>query len=377
MKALLRVCVFLLSQCVLCQVTIVIDSLPEHHDYDKAIYISGDFENWSGGDSRFKLSKTNNQYQISIPKQSEALSFKFTLGSWDFVECQVNGSPIENRVFHFKNTQDTLRVKIASWQDGNLKERPSTASKNVHVFAEQFEIPQLGRNRKISVYLPANYKTSGKKYPVLYMHDGQNVFDLARSYSGEWEVDETLDKLSKEHGFNIIVVAIDHGNDKRLSEYSPWSNPKYAESEGAAYIEFIVNTLKPEIDKVYRTKIAAKNTAIMGSSMGGLISHYAAIKYPHVFGKAAVFSPSFWYAKESFSFTETHATSKKVKMYYVVGGQEGENMVHDMEKMIGIMKAKKFPEANLYSKIVPNGTHSESFWKTEFEAAINWLFALH
>ncbi len=160
-----------------------------------------------------------------------------------------------------------------------------------------------------------------------------------------------------------------------LSEYSPWPNPKYANGEGDAYLDFIVNNLKPDIDRTFRTKKSAKNTAILGSSMGGFISHYAALKYPNVFGKAGVFSPSFWYSNESFVFTETHTDIKNVKIYNLVGGNEGEGMVEDVEKMVNIMKKGKFPENNIYTKIVPEGTHSESFWKSEFENAICWLFS--
>ncbi|WP_445735800.1 alpha/beta hydrolase [Mariniflexile sp.] len=374
MKALVFIIAVSWYQMLSGQATFIVDSLPENHDYKKDIYMSGDFEGWSGGNKDYKLTKTNKHYHITIPKLKETISFKFTLGSWDVAECDLNGNPVENRMHTFSTKLDTIHIKIVNWADGTSKINRSTASKNVHVFAEHFKMPQLDRERKISVYLPPNYETFTKKYPVLYMQDGQNVFDVATSYAGEWEADETLNKLSKEKGLNLIVVAIDHGNQKRISEYSPWSNPEYGEAEGDAYLEFIVNTLKPEIDKTFRTKKTAKNTAIMGSSMGGLISYYAGLKYPNVFAKVGVFSPVFWYADEIYSYTEKHAHVKHVKIYFLVGGKEAEGEVEDVEKMVNIMKNNKFPENNLYIKVVPNGTHSESFWKTEFENAILWLF---
>jgi len=375
MKAFLFVISFSFCQSLLCQVTFIINSLPVNHNCKKDVFISGNFEGWSGGKEDYKLTKNNTQYQITIPKLRETISYKFTLGSWDFVECHLNGNPIQNREYYFKGGLDTIHVKIENWETESQKINPSTASKNVQVFSENFKIPQLNRERKISVYLPPNYEASTEKYPVLYMQDGQNVFDLATSYSGEWEVDETLNKLSKEKDLNLIVVAIDHGNAKRISEYSPWPNPKYADAEGDAYLDFIVNTLKPEIDKTYRTKKSAKNTAIMGSSIGGLITHYAALKYPKVFGNAGVFSPSLWYSNKVITFTEKHAGLKHLKMYFLVGGQEGEGVVEDVENIVKILKNNKFPRKNLYTKIVPDGTHSESFWKTEFESAILWLFS--
>lgn len=375
MKSLFFIIIVSTCQSLFCQVIFIIDSLPANHNSENDIFISGDFEGWSGGKEDFKLTKNNSNYIITIPKIKETISFKFTLGSWNSVECQLNNSPLENRIYNFKNVQDTVGVKINNWTTNSSVIKQSTASKNVHVFSENFKMPQLNRERKISVYLPPSYEASNKSYPVLYMHDGQNVFDLARSYAGEWEVDETLNRLSIEKDFNIIVVAIDNGNDKRISEYSPWSNPEYSKGEGDAYLEFIINTLKPEIDNKYRTKKSSKNTAIMGSSMGGLISHYAALKYPNVIGKAGVFSPSFWYSNESFEFTEKHAKLKNTKMYYLVGDSEGEGMVEDVEKTVNILKNNNFSENNIQTKIVLKGIHSESFWKTEFERAILWLFS--
>ena len=135
------------------------------------------------------------------------------------------------------------------------------------------------------------------------MHDGQNVFDKATSYSGEWEVDETLNTLHYAYNLDVIVVAIDN-SDERMQEYTAWTHERYGAPKGKEYVEFIAKTLKPAIDQKYRTKKDAQNTAIMGSSMGGLISHYAAFAHPDVFGKAGVFSPSFWYAKDCYEFTK-------------------------------------------------------------------------
>lgn len=353
-------------------VTFVITGLPEHHDYKQDLYISGDFEGWSGGKDPFKLNKTNNQYQISIPKYSETLSFKFTQGNWATVECETDGNPIDNRVYSFTTTSDTVAIKILNWNNPNQKNKPTTASKNVHVFAEEFEMPQLQRKRKISVYLPPNYEVSKASYPVLYIQDGQNVFDVNTSYSGEWEVDETLNTIYNETGFGLIVVAINHANEKRLNEYSAWDNKRYGKGEGALYLDFLVNQLKPEIDKAYRTKPDSENTGISGSSLGGLFAHYATVKRPDVFGKSMVFSPTFWYAKASFQFTKMHPNT--AKFYYLVGEKEGQDMVDNMNAMVELMLANNFSEENIHKKIVPHGTHSESFWKTEFKPAVLWLF---
>ena len=150
------------------------------------------------------------------------------------------------------------------------------------------------------------------------------------------------------------------------------------------YAKFIVNTLKPKIDETYRTKTDKNNTAIMGSSMGGLISHYTALQYSDVFGKAGVFSPSFWYSEEVFDFSKKHSNIKDLRLYFLAGGKEGGNptfegiskTAKDMNTMIELLKSGGFPAQNINSKIEPEAKHNEKLWKNSFEEAITWLFKL-
>jgi hypothetical protein len=134
--------------------------------------------------------------------------------------------------------------------------------------------PQLRNTRDIQVYLPPSYKASGRQYPVIYMHDGQNLFDPELSFAGEWGVDETMERLAPE-GFEAIVVAIPNMAGERSHEYSPWVDPRVGGGKGDAYLDFIVDTLKPQIDRRFRTERGRQHTGIVGSSMGGLISLYA------------------------------------------------------------------------------------------------------
>ncbi|HWJ95481.1 MAG TPA: alpha/beta hydrolase-fold protein, partial [Telluria sp.] len=135
-----------------------------------------------------------------------------------------------------------LAAACANAEDTPAK--PSTAGPGVKVLPA-LEIPGLGRQRTLRIYTPPGYATSNKRYPVLYMHDGQNLFDDATSYVGEWKVDETLDALAKEGKLELIVVGIDHGNDKRMTELNAWSNPYMGAGEGREYVDFIVKTVKP------------------------------------------------------------------------------------------------------------------------------------
>lgn len=185
-----------------------------------------------------------------------------------------------------------------------------------------FESPQLGNQRDILVYLPPSYGRGDRRYPVLYMHDGQNLFDSATSYAGEWGVDETMEKLSQEEGLEAIIVGIPNMGARRMDEYNPFITPRYGGGLGDLYLAFIVNTLKPVIDSHFRTRPEKANTGVMGSSMGGLISLYAFFRYPTVFGFAGVMSPSLWFAQGAIFHYVEAAPFHPGKIYLDAGTRE-------------------------------------------------------
>lgn len=253
--------------------------------------------------------------------------------------------------------------------------RQATATENVTVLSQEFEIKSLGRKRKVRIYLPTDYQNSDRRYSVLYMHDGQNLFDDATSYAGEWGIDEALNRLYKEKGFSLIVVGIDNGLDKRMNELGPWDHSKFGKSEAEEYLSFIIQQVKPYIDSNYRTLPYSESAGIMGSSMGGLISHYAAFKYPDVFSKIGVFSPSYWYSHKVYDFSNVSKLNESQKLFFMTGGKEGVSVVPDFNKMIEHLKSQGLSPENYYAKIVPDGEHNEALWKAEFAQAVTWLFA--
>jgi predicted alpha/beta superfamily hydrolase len=256
------------------------------------------------------------------------------------------------------------------------KETPRTpsAANNVDVLRHEFTIPDLNRPRLVRIYLPPEYEVSERHYPVLYMHDAQNLFDDFTSFAGEWGVDETLNELFDTQALGLIVVGVDNGGDKRMNELSPWANEEFGEAEGRQYMEFVINEVKVYIDQNYRTLPDQENTAIMGSSMGGLISHYAIFKYPHVFSKAGIFSPSYWFSDEVYAFSQPSKLADNARLYILMGGREGGSAIESVEKMTKQLLDNKLPESRLASRVVPKGEHNESFWRSEFAAAIIWLF---
>jgi predicted alpha/beta superfamily hydrolase len=231
------------------------------------------------------------------------------------------------------------------------------------------EAPQLGRTKNIWVYLPHNYDEPGKRFPVIYMHDGQNVFDHSESPKREWHVEEKLNDLHSE----AIIIGIEHGGtNRRIDEMTPYKNEKYGGGHADDYLDFIINTLKPYVDDNYLTLSDKQNTTIFGSSVGGLISFYALLKFPDVFGNAGVFSPSFWFSDEIFKLIED-VEEISGRIYFMAGDHESKAMVPDIEHMEQLVLQRIIDKTLVYKKIVHGGHHNEKLWRKEFKDAYLWL----
>ena len=159
--------------------------------------MASSLNSWNPTDSGFELKKNAaGKYELQFPENSGKVEYKFTQGSWETAEGNESGQGIENRTFTFTGTPQIIENTILFWPKPEPKKY--TASKNVRILSENFAVPQLGTTRRIWIYLPEDYHSSKKKYHVIYMHDGQNLFDNLTSFSGEWQVDETIDKLFRD-----------------------------------------------------------------------------------------------------------------------------------------------------------------------------------
>jgi predicted alpha/beta superfamily hydrolase len=352
-------------------VRFAISTVPVNITSDTNLYIAGSFNGWNPQDKNYRFEKTASGIYFFETKLADGMhEFKITRGSWTKVECKKSGADIQNRFLKL-SSDTTINLIIEEWADRFVKKpRVSTASKSVHIIDTAFVIPQLKRARRVWIYLPPGYSSSQKHYPVLYMHDGQNVFDDSTSFAGEWGVDETLDSISRRKK-EIIVVAVDHGGQKRINEYCPYDMERFGKGEGNQYLEFLVKTLKPFIDKNYRTEKDKQNTFIAGSSMGGLISMYAVLKYPKVFGGAGVFSPAFWVGPKIFDDIKTKGKQVNSKIYFYCGGQEGDSMEPDMTKAFEDMR--KVSKSKMACIVRPDGKHTEWVWREEFPLFYLWL----
>jgi metallo-beta-lactamase class B len=367
------------------QTTLRLTAVPPGTPAGAAIYVAGSFNGWQPGSPAHALARQpDGTYSLTLPASvTGTLEFKFTRGSWATVETDAQHQDRPNRRYTATGAPATVDLQVLGWKDQGAPPPPcvSTALQpQVQVMSTTFLMPQLGRSRRVWVYLPADYARSTRRYPVLYLHDGQNVFDQCTSFSGEWGVDETLAQLQQQglDAQGCIVVAIDNDSGQRLNEYSPWRNAQYGGGQGDAYVDFLVQTLKPYVDQHYRTRPDRLNTGLGGSSMGGLISLYAALKYPAVFGRAAIFSPAFWFAEaELKSYLHQHraAPGQPTRFYFVAGTPESPTMVPLMQAVRDSLQRAGYAASDLSYQARADGQHAEWFWRREFPAAYQWLYA--
>lgn len=376
---MLLICCFLN---VTAQFTLHIEIIkkPSAHQGD-GFFVAGSFNKWNPADSNYLFQKVNNKLMVSIKNLlPDNYEFKCTRGEWKKAETTVTGNDIGNRSVQLIS-DTTIQIEIENWKDDFSNAPVHTASANVSIMDTVFFMPQLNRYRRIWLYLPEGYAHTKKHYPVMYLQDGQNLFDELTSGYGEWGVDECLDSVNTVNKNACIIVGIDHGGESRMSEYNPfefvWKTDKDSKpfaAEGDAYVRFLIQTLKPFIDKHYRTIPSKENTTIAGASMGGVIAYYAALKYPEVFGKAGVFSPAFWTAPALAGFTDSLSSGTiSSKFFFYMGGNEGESNVLLMDEMAERLAAHS--STMIYTITDAEGKHNETAWHKWFAEFYNFMMA--
>ncbi len=246
---------------------------------------------------------------------------------------------------------------------------------HVEVVSHRFEMPQLGTYRRISVLLPHDYYHTDKRYPVLYLQDGQNLANPNAPF-GNWEVDKSLARLAAAGKGALIVVGIDHGGADRIREYTPFRESLVGPGQGEKYVRFVTDTLKPYIDEHYRTLPDRTHTGIGGSSMGALISIYAGLAHPEVYSRLLVFSPSLWVSPQIRFASLRFARPLPCRIYLYGGGREGAQMVPHIRRFKKNLE-RQMGDAHLlevHMSVDPQGRHDEYHWGREFPKAVDWLF---
>jgi len=240
---------------------------------------------------------------------------------------------------------------------------------------QTFHFPQNGRKRGIYVMLPHNYYTNTqRRYPVLYMHDAQNLYGYGPF--GSWHIDKSLEHLTSAGLGDIIIVAIEHAAEFRIEEFMPYKHKDISGQAGKTYSEFVSTELKQTIDRQYRTLPDRKHTGMGGSSLGGLITIYAGIMFPHIFSKLLIFSPSLWAAPRIYFDAAKYLSPCVSDIYLYAGGAESKFMVPNTTRFKETLESQGQKSQGLTFKlsIDPSGQHNEARWAKEFPLALKWLF---
>ncbi len=235
----------------------------------------------------------------------------------------------------------------------------------------------LGNQREITVYLPAGYdERKETRYPVLYVQDGQNLFDPHRAYipGNHWRLQEAADAaIGERTALPMIIVGVDHAGPARIDEYTPVKDPKHKGGGRAAdYARFLIEELKPAIDARFRTLPDAENTAVGGSSLGGLVSLYVALKHPEVFHRAAVMSPSIWWSDRAILRDVDAFQGPPPRLWLDTGGREGAAALRDARALRDQLHAKGWRDVRYFEDL--RADHSERAWAKRARQVLEFLF---
>jgi predicted alpha/beta superfamily hydrolase/glycogen debranching enzyme len=238
---------------------------------------------------------------------------------------------------------------------------------------EKFKSPQLGNARTLRIYLPPSYGSdTRRRYPVLYMHDGQNLFDAATaSYGTEWNIDEVADRLVRQGDMEeVIVVGIDNTND-RIAEYTPCCDAKHGGGKLDAYADFVAKTVKPWVDRQYRTKPGRRHTAVMGSSLGGLASIGIVQRHPKVFSMAGGVSSAFWWNQQD---AVKHPPKLMPVRFYIDAGTAFDGLENSEAFRQALLKKGYREGRDLLFLADEGGQHNERSWASRVHVALAWFF---
>jgi predicted alpha/beta superfamily hydrolase len=241
-------------------------------------------------------------------------------------------------------------------------------------------------SRKLRVWLPPGYDDAGnaQRYPVLYLNDGQNLFDRATAFGGvEWQVDEAADRLIRGGAIPpMIVVGIDNAQNERMREYVPYRtfSPPILRPLGKRYPEFLTREVMPFVQQNYRTAKGPEHTGLGGSSLGGLITHYTAMATPGVFGRLLIESPSLYISNRQILRDSRRFREWPARVFLGVGGKETDRedrnfeIVDDVRELAEILRRSGLTEQRLRVKIDEVAGHNEGAWAARFPEALSFLF---
>lgn len=351
--------------------------VPPSTPKEATVFIAGNapqFGNWNPGAIKMRRENDSVWSRTANAPMGVLVEFKITRGSWATQAVYQEGVIPQNTTFVVANDTVIILHPI-SWSDvlATVKAKETGGGIVGTVkYHRAMKGEGLNHERDIIVWLPPSYEKSQQvRYPVLYMHDGQNVFDPATSFLGyDWQADEMADSLIKQNSMNEIIIVGIYNTPDRAPEYSDTD-------QGRSYARFVVNILKPFIDSTYRTKPEREHTAVMGSSMGGLISFLFGWWYPDVFSQAGCVSTAFVREVEGNLFEEVKTydgPKKKVRFYFDVGELEPP-LVDGYYRMIELLKEKGYQKGEDLEYYFDQGAvHNEQAWANRLWRPLLFMF---
>lgn len=338
------------------------------------VHIAGDFQGWDPTAAAYALTARDARTQaITLTLEvGQSLAFKFARADWSRVEKAADGSEVPDRTVTITGSS-TLTFTVARWADSAPTTRTLVGDMS------ETTVPGFLSDRRVWVYLPPGYATdTATSYPVLYMLDGQNLFDRGTSFAGEWQVDEALEAgIAAGEIAPVIVIGIDNGGAARIAEYTPWTGTgQYANQGGggAAHLDAIVDVLKPWVDATYRTRPGRADTGLAGSSLGGLMAMYAAYAHPETFGRIGALSASIWWSGEELVDYVTAGTKPDSRVWIDMGTAEGET--EPFRRLRDALLAAGFVEGqDLRAVEVPGAGHNEAAWAARMPQILRFLYA--
>ncbi len=388
---------------------IIVEDLPREATQDQPIYLASSINGWNPADPRFVLTpRSDTRWQIVIDEvpPNTTVAFKFTMGGWDREELDGSGNSIANRSFPKvdrsklgPNERPVLEFRVPEWRV------PVALSEQVRRSGRYRKLDVTGDARRLEirggaggaessmrdavVWLPPGYTdpvNAGRDYPVLYMMDGQNVFERPDGVPGEWNADETAQQLIESGEIEpVVIVAIPHAGEHRLGEYLPVGQIQGHAGDGAAFVSWLRREVMPRVERSFRVKTGPEHTAIGGASLGGAISLYASTRHPDVFGKAIVESLPMLYdnGKATRDYLDSVAAWPG-RVFVGMGGREVGGNDRDRERN-GAYVAwaeeidRRLADAGLGDDqrmlvIDRDAGHNEIAWGERFPEALRFLF---
>ncbi|MFN9991779.1 MAG: alpha/beta hydrolase-fold protein [Phycisphaerales bacterium] len=379
---------------------LIVEDKSKRATLDSPIYVAGSFNNWNPADPAFKLEpQSDMRWRIRMPQSTDGkpYEFKFTRGSWEIEELRSDMSAPGNRTLEKidistlpAGEQPKIEMVIPHWGD----ERPDFQLKQSLDPDRELDVTGDVRRLQVSggiggtiellVFLPPSYNDASnakKSYPVLYMHDGQNIFRKHAGIPAEWGLDETAtDLMSKGAAADFIIVGIPHSGPTRISEYSPVELVKDAGSSGEAHLAWMKREVMPRVERAFRVAQGRENTAIGGASMGAVISIAACVRHSETFGML--------YAESIPSVCNNVAWQSlvggweraPVRAYVGAGGREGSNdrtqreVLENTKAIIARLHELGVSESDVKLAIDDQAAHSEEAWAKRASTALRFLF---